>query len=118
MGTKSSDMGLPKLWGCIFFSIDFIVIGLVFLFSSTVSESHNYIFYLLDCWSFIHTPIITMIEPFFVQHVPSHGGGLTALISIFIFYFVCLIYMFFLGFIFGKLLEIARNRITGHKQLV
>ena len=66
----------------------------------------------VEIWVAIHRPITALLMPLLAPHIPSHGGGITALVAVTAYYAACVSYLFAAGFALGCILQWCTKVLT------
>lgn len=72
---------------------------------------------LSEIWNFIHSTVNFLFLPYIIEHIPSHREGVEVILYDNLYWFLCFIEIFIIGFIFGVLIAKIKELITGVTRL-
>jgi len=90
--------------GLIFALIDFLLWA---VFINYIGSTGSFYFVndlLTQFWNAIHTPINYLFEPYLLPYIPSHGGGIKAILAFSTYIALCIFQLFVIGFLLGTLI--------------
>lgn len=80
------------------------VVGIGYLSHTRLKNYSGEIFsVLLGTWEFLHAPVTNALMPSLIQYMPSHGGGIPAILAEIVYVSACMVWLGLLSvlFVFG-----------------